>query len=631
MSASTALHPRGRKIVVAAAVAAGVTVPPLVASVPDAAAADVTQGYSVRHLEVDVKVGPADDVSCTIAADLYTPDGVSASNKAPAILTTHGFGGTKDDGNQTAAAKGFVGEGYVVLTYTGLGFGESDCPIYLDDPAFDGKAGKQMVSVLAGEKDYRIEGTTTTRRVRTVAEEAPGDPRVGMIGGSYGGEVQYAVAMQDKRVDALIPIITWNDLQYSLAPNNTAQRGVHPTEPGVAKKQWVDLFFGVGITDGLQDAGPNDPSATVDSGCAGNFEPQVCAAAAQLNTAGYPDDSTQQIARESSVSSYIQRIKTPTLLVQGQADTLFNLQEATATYRALRAQGTPVRMIWQSWGHSQSTPAPGELDLGAESIRDTYLGRRFLAWMDHWVRGDESRPTGPNFSFFRDWVPYDTSAGAAGRAITKAYATRRTLPGLTKTLYFGGRAPYVLRYDLDFVAGGQQFEANAGPAPTSYSETSGVQDQLDTPPSDTPGTAAMWTSRRLRQPADWVGSGRVLLHLEAPEAAQTQADPAGRLVLFAKVYDISPDGSSVMLPHRLISPVRVPDVTEPVRIELPGIVHRFPADHRIQVVVAASDAAYANNLAPQPVTIKTSPQRPSTLRMPITSKLRFQPQSAPGK
>ncbi len=72
-----------------------------------------------------------------------------------------------------------------------------------------------------------------------------------MIGGSYGGQIQYAVAMQDKRVDALIPIITWNDLSYSLAPNNTdLARGVTYTTPGVGKREWVDLFFSVGITAG---------------------------------------------------------------------------------------------------------------------------------------------------------------------------------------------------------------------------------------------------------------------------------------------------------------------------------------------------------------------------------------------
>ena len=135
----------------------------------------------------------------------------------------------------------------MVLAYTGLGFPDSGCKITLDDPDYDGKAGKQMVDVLAGTRSY-TRGRQPASGSHVVAQESPGDPRVGMIGGSYGGQIQYAVAKQDKRVDALIPIITWNDLSYSLAPNNTdLARGVTYRTPGVGKREWVDLFFGVGI------------------------------------------------------------------------------------------------------------------------------------------------------------------------------------------------------------------------------------------------------------------------------------------------------------------------------------------------------------------------------------------------
>ena len=103
-----------------------------------------------------------------------------------------------------------------------------------------------MVDVLAGTSAlHRRPAPASARRIHYVAQESAGDPRVGMIGGSYGGQIQYAVAMQDKRVDALIPIITWNDLSYSLAPNNTdLAHGVTYRTPGVAKREWVDLFFG---------------------------------------------------------------------------------------------------------------------------------------------------------------------------------------------------------------------------------------------------------------------------------------------------------------------------------------------------------------------------------------------------
>jgi ABC-2 type transport system ATP-binding protein len=111
----------------------------------------------------------------------------------------------------------------------------------------------------------------------------------------------------------------------------------------------------------------------------------------------------------------------------------------------------------------------------------------------------------------------------------------------------------------------------------------------------------------------------VTLRLTAPTAAATQSTgPAGMALLFAKVYDVAPDGS-VDLVHRLVAPARVPDVTRPVTVTLPGMAHRFPAGHRIEVVVAASDAAYRNATTVTPVTVTTSPAAPSVLSLPVLS------------
>ena len=602
-----------------AAGAVGLTTLGLAGLAPTSSAAvDPTPGYSLRHINVDVLVGPQNDQPCTITADIYKPDSARPRHKAPAILTTHGFGGNKADGKQTAIAKGFVNEGYVVLSYSGLGFGGSGCKIHLDDPDWDGKAGKQLVSVLAGSKAFTDETTGATGRIRYVSNEKPGDPRVGMIGGSYGGQVQYAVAMQDKRVDALIPIITWNDLSYSLAPNNTSLRqGVNSSTPGVHKRQWTDLFFGAGIIDGIDDA-QVDPTRNV--GCP-NFVNEACRAAAQLHAQGYPDAETLQLARHASVSSYAAKVTAPTLVVQGQKDTLFNLQEAAATFRALRRNGTEARMVWQSWGHSGQSPVPGELDLDAGSLRSSYLGRRFANWMDRHVRGDSTAPAGPRFSYFRDWVRYDTSPGSAGTAVAKAYATRETFSQApTANLYFSGSRD--LTQNRGHVLSGSQSYGNAPGAPTSYSETSGLEGgQVNQPVSDQPATFAAFTSQALARPVALVGAPSLTLRLDAPTAAVSQnGGPAGQLILFAKVYDVAPDGSET-LKNRLVSPVRVTDVTKPVTIELPGVVHRFDRGHRIRVVVAASDAAYANNNLVHPVTVTTSQSAPSVLRLPLTGPL----------
>ncbi|MGI9157284.1 MAG: CocE/NonD family hydrolase C-terminal non-catalytic domain-containing protein [Marmoricola sp.] len=176
----------------------------------------------------------------------------------------------------------------------------------------------------------------------------------------------------------------------------------------------------------------------------------------------------------------------------------------------------------------------------------------------------------------------------------------------------------------DQITSGSASYGNAGPAPTSYSETSGLEGStVNNPPSDAPGTFAAFTSKKLKATTDLVGSPRLTVRLSDPVAAATQfINPGAHLVLFAKIYDIAPDGTKT-LHDRLISPTRVTDVTRPVSITLPGVVQRFPKGHQIQVVLAASDVAYGGNALAQPVTLNLSKSAPSSLRLPLVQALRF--------
>src|SRR5206468_11451276 len=102
----------------------------------------------VQTLHFKVSVGPAGDQTCDVVGDLYTPSAASSTSRVPAILTTNGFGGSKDD--QAGIGKAFALRGYEVLSYSGLGFGGSGCKITLDDPDWDGKAAAQLISYLGG-------------------------------------------------------------------------------------------------------------------------------------------------------------------------------------------------------------------------------------------------------------------------------------------------------------------------------------------------------------------------------------------------------------------------------------------------------------------------------------------------
>ncbi len=576
----------------------------------DAAAPAVTK----KSLKITTTVASEDALgapaTCVVDADLYTPAGVDKAHPAPAILTTNGFGGSKLD--QAGLGAAYAAKGYVVLSYSGLGFGSdasvpgsgSGCKITLDDREHDGAAGKQLIDFLGGIKkadDGTVVDYVTKDAVGHDGKVHPGDVRVGMVGGSYGGQIQFAVAGVDPRLDTIIPLITWNDLAYSLAPNNTSlpASSVSYTTPGTEKIDWTTLFFGVGIADGLQaTVATTDPTRL---GPCPNFADQACVAKAQMDALGYPTADTIAFARNASVGSYLDDIRIPTLLGQGQADTLFNLQEATATYTALKARKVPVKMIWQQWGHSHG-PVPGEFDLDHPDAN--YEGRVITQWFDHYLM-DKGPAPALDFSYYRPWL--DKGNAAVAFASAPAYP----LPGTT-TLYGSGST--LVKSRSKIVAGSATIAVPAGGVPLSYTETSAL-DQSQ-PVRDLPGATTSLSYGPLAADLDVVGIPTATLQLSSSTAAVTQAGgPGGMLVAFVKLYDVAPDGT-ITLPNRLIAPIRVADITKPVQVSLPGIAHQFAKGHTLKLVVSLSDAAYKGNSLAQTLTLSTSAAAPTTLTLP---------------
>lgn len=596
-----------RRFLVAAACTA-LGAPLLVSAPAHAAPAAERAPYSVSPLKFTVHVGENDATRCVVDADLYRPSGADAGHPVPAVLTTNGFGGAKDDAGTAGTAKALAARGYAVLSYSGLGFGKSGCRISLDDPKTDGEAASRLVDFLGGER-AADDGT----RADFVTRDGRHDPRVGMIGGSYGGAVQLATASVDDRVDALVPMITWNDLTYSLVPNNTSlTNGVTPAVPGAYKWQWTNGFYLLGQIQGLKELGTDPDRASV--GCV-NFPEEMCRTKRMLDSGRFPAGETQEAMkriRDASPVASLHRVKTPTLLVQGQKDTLFNLNEAAATYRTLREQGTPTRMIWQESGHSgQSATDPGLSDGGLDS---TYVGKRVTAWFDRYLRRDSSADTGPAFAYHRDWAP---SGGSSSYGTAPAYPA-----GETRRLYLSGDG--TLAPSRDTVRRGSREYRNWLLAPSSYSESSllsaaGIGLRA---PYDAPGTHLSYKSAPFTAPVDVVGAPKARLKVTSPKAEQTQqtgepGDVTGNLVLFAKVYDVAPDGTRT-LANRLVAPARVQDATKPFTVTLPAIAHRYEAGHRLEFTIAAGDAAYYGNHGVKRVTVSSAPDDDTgTLDLPV--------------
>ena len=262
-----------------------------------------------------------------IDTTILTADPATAK---PAIILAHGFGGTKDD--SLAAARTLARDGYTVIIYTARGFGKSGGLIHLDNPAYEGADARKIIDLAATRPEVIKNGD---------------DPVVGFAGASYGGALALLAAALDPRVDAIVPAFTWNSLSQSLFPQHrveTAQLSpadVTPSgQPGVFKQRWASLLF--------RSAGP--PRATGGNQVCGRLAREFCTGYLQAAESGRPGRALIKLLDESGPRQYLDRITAPTMIIAGEDDTLFPLDQADANLRGL-PPATPARLSWVAGGH----------------------------------------------------------------------------------------------------------------------------------------------------------------------------------------------------------------------------------------------------------------------------------------
>ena len=538
----------------------------------------------------------------TLDATLYVPD---LAGPLPAVLLAHGFGGSKDD--LAEDARQLARHGYVVLAYTARGFGASGGLVHLDAPEFEVADARRMLDVLAGRRE--------------VLQDGPGDPRVGVAGGSYGGALTLLLAGYDRRVDAIAPQITWNDLRQALFPQFTAAdgrrspAGVTPTGgPGVFKKAWAGVFLGPGgaaasaptgaapsgSTTGAAGAGGVHGMASdgPDPGC-GRLAADVCRAYQQVAATGDATPGALALLEASSPATVLDRITAPTLLVQGEADSLFPLSEADANARGITAHGTPVKVVWYGGGHD------GGID---ETDR---LRSLVLDWFGRYLRRDGSPPD----TRFEVTVPAATISSADSNPAPQIRVAPAE-PGVTgpgpvamRTVALSGPAQPVvapaggspaavtslpgLGSALGALAGaGLGGSAGSGSGSGSGSGGSGSGGSGSASAgvgrlglSALPGQVAVFESAPLARRWEVVGASRVRLEIRG----------TGSATLFAQLYDVAPGGGAT-LPQQLVSPLRLTRLTPAgtaVTVSLPAVVRDVAAGHRLRLVVSTTDQAYA--------------------------------------
>ena len=140
-----------------------------------------------------------------------------SSGKHPVVLLAHGFGGSKD--SVTSQANDLHDRGYVVVAWSARGHGQSGGRIHLNDPAYEIADARMLLDLAARRSDVEL--------------DAPGDPRAGVMGASYGGALALMLAGSDRRVDGVVSAITWNDLADAFFPQAAVTRA--PTDPAAPR------------------------------------------------------------------------------------------------------------------------------------------------------------------------------------------------------------------------------------------------------------------------------------------------------------------------------------------------------------------------------------------------------------
>src|SRR6516162_152954 len=374
------------KVIVAVAAAVAL----LAAGIGLAVALSQPAPLTIRNVRIPVVDGPRDNQHVIIDASFFTPPG---GGRLPAVLLAHGFGETKDA--VRPQAEELARAGFAVLTWSARGFGATTGQIGLDSPDYEVKDVEQLVTWLA-------------RQPRVLLDH-PGDPRVGITGASYGGGISLLAAAYDHRIDAVIAQSTWNNLATALFPNGA---GGGPAG-GVFKRQWAGLLFtqgsvgfgataqgsapgqatGPGQGSGSAHAsgpGPGEaagqllpPSGVGRSALCGRFQPQICAIYQRIAATGRPTPQAISLLLHSSPASVAGRMRAPTLLIQGESDSLFGLDQANANYRAIHQNGAPADMVWFAGGHDGGNQ---------ETAR---LNSLTAQWFSQWLAPGQPAPPRP--------------------------------------------------------------------------------------------------------------------------------------------------------------------------------------------------------------------------------------------
>jgi len=295
-----------------------------------------------------------------LACSVVVPDTAAPAGGYPGVILFHGLGGKHQD-LEPLATQYLAPAGYETLECDARGHGVSEGLFSLDGP-----------------RDVQ-----DTRELFAWLSARTGNTAIGALGISLGGGAVWNAVTGGVPFKAVVPVITWTNLLTALAPQ------------GLSKSGLVQYLAGL------------VPQSRWDS--------DLLAASSALVTSTSSPAVTALSTSRSPVSK-LGSITTPTLLIQGRHDFLFDIDQALTAYKALQG---PKRLYIGDLGHAPATNPVAE--------QATYM-KEAVRWLDRYVRGVVGgTPLAPIELAHDPWDGTTTSF----KALPATKTVSVTLPGST--------------------------------------------------------------------------------------------------------------------------------------------------------------------------------------------------------
>jgi esterase/lipase len=297
-----------------------------------------------------------------LACSVVVPDSAAPAGGYPGVVLFHGLGGRHQD-LEPLATQFLAPAGYETLECDARGHGASEGLFGLDGPR-DVQDTRELFSYLSGRT-----GNTT----------------IGALGVSLGGGAVWNAAVAGVPFKAIVPVITWTSLSTALAPQGLSKSGlVNYLGQLVPESRW---------------------------------DPELLAAKPSL-VSSTNMATVNALAASRSPLSKLSSLTTPTLMIQGRRDFLFDIDQALAAYRVLRG---PKRLYVGDLGHAPGISPATAPDAGV------YWGEA-VKWFDRFLKGTANGIDKKVVELGHD--PYDGKTSVyASLPATKVSSV--TLPGTT--------------------------------------------------------------------------------------------------------------------------------------------------------------------------------------------------------